>query len=61
MANTLSYEKYLPDHEELDDEREADTSLHAMSGPPIQTPRWVIDSWRQAIERRRLSEEPDTD
>lgn len=31
--------------------REPDTTLHAMPGPPMPTPAWVIKAWEKALVR----------
>jgi len=37
-------------------EGEPDTKLYAMPGPPQLAPSWVIETWRNAAEKRAANE-----
>ena len=36
--------------------QDIDIELHWMSGPPIATPEWVIESWKRAAAFRQANE-----
>jgi hypothetical protein len=52
-------ERLLPTAEELTTVETGDlgTELHWMSGPSINTPEWVIESWKKAATAREAAEE----
>ena len=51
-------ERLLPMPDELPQgPQDPDTELHAMSGPALPTPQWVVDSWKRAAAERQARRE----